>query len=480
MGDSNSIAIRPSFNGSLRIEGRGACLTSYAGFPLLREVDERLGITASVAARLKDPRDSSRTHHGMSELLRTWIYSTAACRATATAANELRFDPALRIAVSNRRGLAPLNDKEETLASQPTLSRLLGTLSSEENLAVLEDGLFDSAVRAVRGIHGKKLDVVTLDIDSFPHEVHGGQAGADYNGHYRKRCYHPLGVMLGETGHWLGLKLRPGPVHTADGAEDMLLPLIEKASEEIAVVVDVRGDAGFFGPELLDKLDDGHVRFAFRLPKNSDLRRLAEEYEVRPVGRPPAKPRTWCHEVQYRALTWQEKRRVILVVQEKPGELFLHSFFIVTSFKKEELNADAVLGYYRERGTMEGHIGEHQSVIDGYLSSTNRPKRHIKGKQPVQRSVPIDPERANAAALCLHGLAFNLLNTARILAGMSVTITDAPGLHLRRARQLLLATAGRMVVSARRATLVVSEQTAAIWARLWKALLRMSPQPVVS
>ena len=55
-------------------------------------------------------------------------------------------------------------------------------------------------------------------------------------------------------------------------------------------------------------------------------------------------------EVSYRAATWQEERRVVLVVCERPGELYLHSFFIVTSFTKEELSADDVVDFYRDRG----------------------------------------------------------------------------------------------------------------------------------
>ena len=34
-------------------------------------------------------------------------------------------------------------------------------------------------------------------------------------------------------------------------------------------------------------------------------------------------------------------------MQERPGELFLHTFFIVTSFSKTELRADELLDYYR-------------------------------------------------------------------------------------------------------------------------------------
>ena len=475
MGDSHHTPLRPTFNGSLAVEGRGDRLTPLAGTILLRELDERLGVTASLAASLEDVRESGKVQHSLTSLLRTWTYTMACQRTTQTAAEGLRDDSVLRLAASDRRGLTPLDESGE-LASQPTLSRLLASLTSDRNLAVLEDGPFDSARRAVHAMRGgKKLGAVTLDIDSFPHEVFGSQPGSDWSAHYARRCYHPLGVVLGETGHWLGLKLRPGSVHTADGAAALLLPLIDRVEDELGEVADVRGDAGFVGPELLDGLEGREVRYAFRLPTNKVLGQLAEPHVFRPVGRPPKEPRTWCTELSYRAATWDEPRRVILVVCERPGELYLHSFFIVTSFTRQELDADAVLDYYRERGTMEGHIGEHQSVMSGRLSSTNRPKSRIKNYPVKERSEPIDAERANAAALLLHGIAFNLLNTLRLVAGASGKVDEPAHLHLRRAREELLAVAGRVVVSARRATLVVTSRTAALWSRLWKALRRLEP-----
>ena len=482
MGDSDNTLLRPDFNGSLRIEGRPDRLTSFAGIPLLRELDEKLGVTDALVARLDDLRDPARTQHSLSSLLRSWLYTMAATRSTETATSELRFDPALRIAASDRRGLSAL-DEEGVLASQPTFSRLLATLASPRNLPCLEDALFDSAARAVHAMNaGQKLPPITLDIDSFPHRVHGHQPGSERNGHYKMRCFHPLGVMLGETGHWLGLRNRPGNVHTADGAAEMLLPLIDRAEREISSVADVRGDAGYVGPELLDGLDERNVRFIFRLPTNEILARIAEPFARRPLGRPTKEPRTWCYELVYQAGTWKRPRRVILVVQERPDELYLHTFFIVTSFDKSVLNADQALDYYRERGTMEGHIGEHQSVINGFLSSTNRRKSQIKNGPVQEHSEPIDAVSANAACLCLHGLAYNLLNTLRLLAGHSgkiMAVEDPARLHMRRARGLLLAVAGRIVVSGRRATLIVTEKAAAIWGRLWKALRRIEPVPAV-
>lgn len=328
MGDSHHTPLRFSFNGSLRIEGRPERVTRFAGMPLLRELDERLGITASLVAKLHDPRDTSRIQHSQASLVRSWTYTMAAHSSTESATSELRFDPVLRMAASDRRGLAPLDDDEGVLASQPTFSRLLGALAAPDNLAVLEDAILDSTARAVKAMNkGKKLEPITLDIDSFPHRVHGHQPGSAYNKHYNSRCFHPLGVMLGETGHWLGLKLRPGNVHTADGAAEMLLPLIDKTEREIAEVADVRGDAGYVSGDLLNKLNKRGVRFAFRLPKKGrHLKDIAEAHTKRSPGRPSKEPQTWCEELTYQAGTWDEPYRVVLVSQERPGELFLHTF----------------------------------------------------------------------------------------------------------------------------------------------------------
>lgn len=111
MGDSHHTPLRPSFNGSLLIEGRADRLTSFAGIPVLRELDERLETTAALAARLDDLRDPARIQHSLLSLLRSWLYTMEATRATETADSELRFDPVLRMAAFDRRGLSPLKNE---------------------------------------------------------------------------------------------------------------------------------------------------------------------------------------------------------------------------------------------------------------------------------------------------------------------------------------------------------------------------------
>jgi hypothetical protein len=43
----------------------------------------------------------------------------------------------------------------------------------------------------------------------------------------------------------LGLKLRPGKAHTANGAVSFILPLLDRLEQKIAQVVSIRFDAGF-------------------------------------------------------------------------------------------------------------------------------------------------------------------------------------------------------------------------------------------
>ena len=470
MGETNRTQIRPDFNRSVTIAGSDERLTNLAGVVCLRELDEKLGLTRGIAEALEDPRDVSRVEHSMSSLLRSWTYTMAAHSCTQLSASRLAMDPALKLAASDGKGTAPLG-ASGVLASQPTLSRFLGTLGTEPNRIALNEGLFQSAARGIRAANkGKRLAEATLDIDSFPHEVHGHQTGAEYNGHYRMNCFHPLGVMVGETGHWVGLDLRDGNVHTANGAADLLLPLVDKAREDIAEKVYVRGDAGFPSVDFLDQLDGRDVRYAFRIPTNKCLQEWEEILAVRPPGRPPEAPRMWTHDVAYQASTWMAPRRVVVVVQERPGELYLHTFFILTSFTEDEMSADETVDFYRERALMENHIGEHQSVLNANLASSNRPKTHINRKAVKNAEKPVDTFGANTAALLLHGIAYNLANTLRCLVERGIRIAGAHGMHFKSVRRLFLAISGRFVISSRRITLRVSEVMMKIWSELWEAL----------
>ncbi|HEV2055759.1 MAG TPA: transposase [Methylomirabilota bacterium] len=68
---------RLSFNPQLRVEFRGATVTSDAGLLLPRELDERLGLSALIERHLTDPRTGRNRQFLLPNLFRQSIRRTA-------------------------------------------------------------------------------------------------------------------------------------------------------------------------------------------------------------------------------------------------------------------------------------------------------------------------------------------------------------------------------------------------------------------
>jgi hypothetical protein len=491
MGETQHTLFPLDFNRSIVIEDRPERLTADAGVLALRQIDQRLGLSDWLARQLIDPRRADRITHPQVELLRTRLYLIAQGYRDGDDADRLGLDPAFRLAVSQRRGTAPLEEpgprqpggQPHALASQPTLSRLLATLAGEGNRRVLRQGLLESAKRhlharrkqAAGNRHDpRRLRAGTLDIDSYVVVVHGNQPGARYNGHYQAVCYHPLAAQFAPTGDWLDMTLREGHVHTAHEATRFLFDLLARVEAELCQVSDVRGDAGFPEEELLAGLEARRKPYVFRLRTNAVLERLIEPHLCRPPGRPPAEPRLWLYEFAYRAESWSRPRRVVGVVREVPGELFLESFFLVTSWTVAQKDAATLLEHYRQRGTFESHLGEFKDAFDPALSSSPRVKAHYRGRNPTRRYGTRDAFACNEALLLLHALAFNLANVGR----EGLEHTTRSGWTIRSFREHLLKTPARVLLHARRAVVVLNDIAAYYWQGLARFLAALTPQPV--
>jgi hypothetical protein len=103
------------FQRKLTVAFDGGEITTDAGLLLVREFDDRLGLTAALRAAVPDPRDRRYVSHDVLTLLRQRIYQIAAGYEDANDAIYLRHDPTLQ-SVAHRLGVP--------LGSQPTLSRL--------------------------------------------------------------------------------------------------------------------------------------------------------------------------------------------------------------------------------------------------------------------------------------------------------------------------------------------------------------------
>jgi hypothetical protein len=268
--------------------------------------------------------------------------------------------------------------------------------------------------------------------------------------------YHPVVASIGESGDLLDARLRAGNAHTAEGALDFVLDLVTRVEGTLCQVALVRMDAGFPEEKLLAGLQANGTRYVARIKANKVLDRLAAPHLVRPVGRPPAEPRIWFYEKTYAAKSWSRERRVVLVVLERPGELLLDHFWLLTNIGLTKMPGEELLALYRKRGTAEGHMGELMDVLRPALSSASR----------ARWPNCTDAFARNEALLLLHLLAYEVLHSGRCVMEQ-VTRT---GWSLRRFRERVLKVGVRVVVHARRATLVISETVAPLWQQFVRGL----------
>jgi Transposase DDE domain group 1 len=420
MGETQEQPFQLSFNSSLRVDFQGARVTSDDGLILVRELDERLGLSELMGQHLSDSRRGKNIQLPLADLLRQSIYSRLAGYEDVNDAERLSQDPTFRLIGSRKiceRGAAltsRLQSFETELLTQGANLAGLATLNRE---LIARAEVIDSPRRVV------------LDMDSTEIRVYGEQEQSAYNGHFESSCYHPL-LLFNSQGDCLAVKLRPGNVHSAEGWEELWLPEIKRQQQQGKEVV-FRADAAFAKPELYEALEERDVKYAIRLPSNNNLERCIAELLKRPVGRPSYKPVVRCKSFLYQAASWKRARRVVAKIEFHFGELFPRIGFIVTNLAGDNR---AVVRFYNKRGTAEQWIKE--------------------GKQAVKMTrLSCHRFRANEVRLWLSMIAYNLGNLWRRLA-----LPKAVGTwSLTSLQQRLVKTGGRLIKHARYYWLLLAE-----------------------
>jgi len=344
LGESENAGLKLHFDGHLRLEFRGARVTTDAGLLAVRELDEALGLTKMAGEELSEMRTGRNVQHELAGLLRQSVYARLAGYEDVNDQEALTRDPAMRAAVG-RKAL------EKNAASSQTVSRFeTEILTQEENIEALSSINDCWVSKAVKATTSKK---VILDMDSSEFPVHGNQEGSAYNGHFCSRCYHPL-FVFNQFGDCEGAVLRPGNVHSADGWKNLLEPIVSRYKDTNRKLY-FRADAAFASPDVYEYLEEKGILYAIRLKANNNLYREIEHLLTRPVGRPPKKPRVFYHSFSYRAQSWTKSRRVVAKVEWHQGELFPRVGFIVTNLQRKTSN---VVRFYNGRGLCEQYIKE--------------------------------------------------------------------------------------------------------------------------
>lgn len=366
----------------VRIDFDAPEITSDAGAVLLRQLDDRLGLSAGFSACLPDDRDPARTVHDRLEQSRQRLYQIALGYEDCNDADTLRHDPLLKT-VCDRTPEDAIG-----LSSQPTLSRF-------ENAP---DGL--TLRRLTRWLEQSWIDalpasteVLVLDIDATDDETHGQQQLSFFHGFYDHHMYHPLMVYDGATGQLVSALLRPGNTHASRGAVGLLRRLIRRLRRrfpEVAIVV--RGDAGFAMPRLMQELEKLGVDYVFGIARNARLERRAEpamrwaealfERTVSTVKR------YTCFD--YAARSWPETRRIIAKAEH--SGLGANPRFVVTSLTG--FDPQTIYRAYVQRGLCELWIKDFKCALAADRLSCSS-------------------FAANSFRLLLHAAAYRLLHALR-------------------------------------------------------------------
>ncbi len=235
------------------------------------------------------------------------------------------------------------------------------------NVNALRDGLCQSIHRHISVTGGdKRVRHATIDLDSFPIEVHGNRKGSNYSGHYGHTAYHPLVASISVAGSYdcarhgnrigngfIHAILRQGSVHTAKGASRFVRNVVALA-KQMSYVTDFRMDKGYTIGSVMDEMTDKNVKFVGRLNGNTQLDELATPHVSRLAGRPPTQGNEYYVELGgYQVDMWKHEQRLILVVVDNldpaTGQLNLmpHYFFLITNRDESKRTAEQPVEHYR-------------------------------------------------------------------------------------------------------------------------------------
>ncbi|MDE2564184.1 MAG: transposase, partial [Burkholderiales bacterium] len=170
----------------------GGDIVSDGGVLLLKQLDERLGLTRAAALALGDGRRSASVQHSVHSLLAQRIYGLCLGWSDVCDHNVLRNDLVMQTAVG----------RAQPLASAPTLSRL-ETAATPGHAAALHEVLMQQFIAS----HAKPPRELVLDVDATHVPLHGQQERGHFHAYYDNYCYLPLYVFAGQD--MLACVLRP-------------------------------------------------------------------------------------------------------------------------------------------------------------------------------------------------------------------------------------------------------------------------------
>ena len=274
-GKSNGETLRLDFDRRLTLQFRGSVVTSDAGLLAYRELDDALGLSDLAGERLADARTGKNGRHALVGMLRQAVFGRLAGYEDVNDAERLRHDPAMRWIVGGKAASG-------CAASASQMGRLetRWLTAGKEPIGARRSYRANGSTRFIarRPPRG-----VVLDMDSSVSPTHGEQEMSVWNGHYECTCYHPL-FVFNQFGDLERCALRPGNVHSADGWEGVLKPVVARYRGKVSRIY-FRADAGFANPDVYEYLEAERHQVCDPAPRQPHPARAD-----RPLAQAPCRP----------------------------------------------------------------------------------------------------------------------------------------------------------------------------------------------
>jgi hypothetical protein len=196
-----------------------------------------------------------------------------------------------------------------------------------------------------------------FDLDSTVLVVYGKQEQAriGYNPIKRGRpSYHPLLCFEGQSRDFWHGELRPGDVHTASGAIDLLRACFAKIPKDVRSII-VRADKGFYDRGLVDWLQARKAGFVIVARLTGPIKRRLAHLRYTEPSRGVE-----VAEFRYQPTRWSRACRFVVIRRPQPEELSeqltlfklgrYHYQVLVTNLTLQPLN---LWRFYNDRAGIE-------------------------------------------------------------------------------------------------------------------------------
>lgn len=344
--------------------------SSDGGLVLLKQIDERTGITERLAECFTDHRNPSRIMHSLAQLLGQRVYGIALGYEDLNDHDEWRKDALLSIVCGK--------DDGSFLSGKSTLNRLElghaagGDSASRYSKVTWNGEMIERLLVEIYLDHFETApEEIVLDFDATDDPLHGGQEGRFFHGYYNCYCYLPLYVFAGSFP--LLARLRSSNIDGSTGtveALEMIIPMIRERFPDTRITL--RADSGFCREPIMTWCEDHEVSYVLGCAKNNRLKKaiagemLAAKQEFE---RTKEKHKSY-KELRYRTRTsWRRTRRVVAKAEHLSKGA--NPRFIVTNLPKDTWPARELYeGLYCARGDMENRIKEQQLDLFADRTST--------------------------------------------------------------------------------------------------------------